>query len=177
MPGAAGGTFSRHFSCRPRQRRGYGFLLSGRTNGWIALNHWIRQGTQQTVPPYSKGSRYSTKSTESQKHASMNFLAVKSPHGELMALHFTDTELFDSPVLLEIAPEKLWHRVRGKCGITKPEFMSYYAGKATAFAIGVAESWLLESMVELSALRTEEILPPQVYRYLTACETTMLHGS
>jgi predicted transcriptional regulator len=79
--------------------------------------------------------------------------------------------------VLEMAPEKLWNRVRGKCGVTKSEFMSYYAGKTTAFAIGVAEAWLLESAVELSALRTEEILPPQGYRYLTAGETTTLLGS
>jgi predicted transcriptional regulator len=79
--------------------------------------------------------------------------------------------------VLEMAPEKLWLSVRGKCGITKAEFMTYYADKTTAFAIGVAEAWLLETAVELSELRTEEILPPQGYRYLTAMETTSLIGT
>lgn len=79
--------------------------------------------------------------------------------------------------LLEMAPEKLWPRIRGKCGVTKAEFTAYFEGKDTAFAIGVAEAWVLESPVELSKLRSEEILPPQGYRYLTNIETLSLLGN
>lgn len=81
---------------------------------------------------------------------------------------------FKVGAVLELPPEKLWLRVRGKCGVSKEEFMSYYAGKNTAFAIGVAEAWQLETTVGLKDLRTEEILPPQGYRYLTAGETSSL---
>jgi predicted transcriptional regulator len=79
--------------------------------------------------------------------------------------------------VLEMAPEKLWLRVRGKCGVTKAEFMAYYAEKTTAFAIGVAEAWLLDTAVQLRELRSERIIPPQGYRYLSVVETTALMGS
>lgn len=81
---------------------------------------------------------------------------------------------FKVSTVLEMPPEKLWLRVRGKCGVTRAEFMAYYCDKTTAFAIGVAEAWQLETAVGLNALRTEEILPPQGYRYLTAGEMASL---
>lgn len=79
--------------------------------------------------------------------------------------------------VLEMAPAKLWLRVRGKCGVTSTEFNEYYSEKSTAFAIGVTEAWQLETAVGLNALRKEEIVPPQGYRYLTVGETASLLGS
>lgn len=76
--------------------------------------------------------------------------------------------------VLEMEPEKLWPRVRGKCGVTKSEFMGYFAGKSVGFAIGVAEAWHLDAAVELSEMRTEEIVPPQGYRYLSAVQMESL---
>lgn len=67
---------------------------------------------------------------------------------------------FKVGAVLEMPPEKLWLRVRGKCGVTRAEFMTYYSEKSTAFAIGVAEAWQLETAVGLNKLRTEEIVPP-----------------
>lgn len=83
---------------------------------------------------------------------------------------------FKVGTVLEMPPEKLWRRIRGTCGVTKAEFMTYFADKTTAFAIGVEDAWLLESAVHLSALRTEDILPPQGYRYLSDGETSALLG-
>jgi len=84
---------------------------------------------------------------------------------------------FKVGAVLEMPPEKLWLRVSGKCGVTRAEFMTYYSEKSTAFAIGVAEAWQLETAVGLNKLRTEEIVPPQGYRYLTAGETASLLGN
>jgi predicted transcriptional regulator len=54
--------------------------------------------------------------------------------------------------------------------------MAYYAGKTVAFAIGILEAWHLDTAVQLSELRSERIIPPQGYRYLSVAETTSLMG-
>lgn len=79
--------------------------------------------------------------------------------------------------ILEDSPQRIWLRVRDSCSLTKSEFMSYYDGKSTAFAIQILEAWQLETAVQLRELRSEKIIPPQGYRYLTAVETTSLLGA
>lgn len=78
--------------------------------------------------------------------------------------------------VLEMSPERMWARVRAGSALTKAEFLSYYSGKTTAFAIGIAEAWRLETAVQLRELRSEQIIPPQGYRYLSIGETASLIG-
>ena len=76
--------------------------------------------------------------------------------------------------VLELSPEKLWPKVRGKCELSKAEFFSYYEGKSTAFAIGIDEAWSLETALDLGDLRSASIIPPQGYHYLSSDKTKAL---
>lgn len=78
--------------------------------------------------------------------------------------------------VMEMTPEKLWPVVKSSCALTKEEFFQYYEGKDVAFAIGIAEAWALANSVGLADLRTEKIIPPQGYRYLSNSEAVSLMG-
>ena len=116
-----------------------------------------------------------------EKHFELRKVRPKIDAGDLVLVYVTVPRCglegaFRVGTVLEMSPERLWPRVRGRCALTKAEFMAYYEGKTTAFAIGILEAWRLETTVQLSELRSEKIVPPQGYRYLSAGETTSLLG-
>lgn len=101
--------------------------------------------------------------------------------GDLVLIYVTSPRCrlegaFRVASVIEATPEKLWPKVKGKCSLTKSEFFSYYEGKTTAFAIAVDEAWTLETALDLRDLRSESIIPPQGYRYLTSDKTAALIG-
>lgn len=115
------------------------------------------------------------------KHFELRKVKPKVGTGDLVLVYVTSPRCclegaFRVGVVLEMSPEQLWPRVSSSCALTKDEFMAYYAGKTTAFALGILEAWRLDTAVQLSELRSERIIPPQGYRYLSGIETTTLMG-
>lgn len=115
------------------------------------------------------------------KHFELRKVKPKVESGDLVLVYVTSPRcslegVFRVGSVLEMPPEQLWPRVRSSCALTKSEFMDYYTGKTTAFAITILEAWRLDTPVQLSELRTERIIPPQGYRYLSAGETRSLMG-
>jgi predicted transcriptional regulator len=99
--------------------------------------------------------------------------------GDLVLVYVTSPRCrlegaFRVGTVLEMPPEKLWPKVRGKCALSKAEFCSYYEGKTAAFAIAISEAWTLETALDLGDLRSESIIPPQGYRYLSSEKTESL---
>lgn len=125
--------------------------------------------------------RYADAIFAGEKHFELRKVKPKVGAGDLVLVYVTMPRCglegaFRVGAVLEMSPERLWPRVRSGCALTKAEFMAYYEGKATAFAIGILEAWRLETIVQLSELRSEQIIPPQGYRYLSARETASLMG-
>ena len=116
-----------------------------------------------------------------EKHYELRKVKPKVEPGDLVLVYVTSPRCrlegaFLVGTVTEMSPQRLWHRVRSGSALTKAEFMAYYDGKANAYAIGILEAWRLETAVELSKLRSERIVPPQGYHYLSARETTTLLG-
>ena len=78
--------------------------------------------------------------------------------------------------VIEMPPEKLWSRVKDSCALSKTEFLRYYEGKEIGYAISIADAWQLETSRNLADLRSQAIIPPQGYRYLSAEATGTLMG-
>lgn len=115
------------------------------------------------------------------KHFELRKVRPKVESGDLVLVYVTSPRCslegaFRVGAVLEMSPEQLWPRVRATCALSKAEFMAYYDGKTTAFAIAILQAWRLDTAVQLSELRSERIIPPQGYRYLSAGETTSLMG-
>lgn len=116
-----------------------------------------------------------------EKHFEMRKVRPRVEPGDLVLVYVTSPRCrlegaFRVGSVLEMSPERMWPRVRSGSALSKAEFMTYYAGKTTAFAIGILEAWRLDTAVQLRELRSERIIPPQGYRYLSVGETTSLMG-
>ena len=92
-----------------------------------------------------------------------------SPH-KMMVGGFTVQQVIAKP------PTKLWRLVGAESGISKSEFMDYFEGASTAYAIEVENVWQLESPISLDILRRRMPLfhPPQVFRYLSPYQQRQL---
>lgn len=73
-------------------------------------------------------------------------------------------------------PRHLWKTVRKQCGISYPDFIAYFDGSTTAYAIEVKHVWLLNEQVPLGSLRSKKINPPQSYQYLHSSQVQLLCG-
>ena len=65
-------------------------------------------------------------------------------------------------------PARLWARFGKRSGISRIEFMDYFAGKLMAHAVLIKRAWRLNSAIALSSLRQESrgFHPPQSFRYV-----------
>jgi predicted transcriptional regulator len=71
---------------------------------------------------------------------------------------------FDVGEVIHEAPEQLWKQTCSFAGITKTEFMQYFANKEKGFAIKVREARKYSNSLCLSDLLLS--LPPQSFVYL-----------
>lgn len=74
------------------------------------------------------------------------------------------------------APSGLWRRFGSLSGLTRAEFMAYFACVDVGYAIQIGDAWKLESPVPLDVLRERmpDFHPPQVYRYLDRADRDRL---
>jgi predicted transcriptional regulator len=77
---------------------------------------------------------------------------------------------FDVEEVAVGAPSGMWTRVRGRCGITRAEFDSYYQAATRAVAIFLCNPRSLRRPIPLSELRRRMVgfHPPQSFCYLPA---------
>jgi predicted transcriptional regulator len=68
------------------------------------------------------------------------------------------------------SPEALWGRVRNAAGVTKAEYVAYFAGAANACAIWLGDVTAFEQAIPLRRLRERWpwFRPPQSYCYVRA---------
>ena len=71
---------------------------------------------------------------------------------------------FDIGEVFHEAPEQLWERTHIYAGITKRQFMEYFANQDKGFAIGVREARKYSNPLSLDDLMLS--LPPQSFIYL-----------
>ena len=76
--------------------------------------------------------------------------------------------------VLEGDPRDLWPVVGSLTDLTLDEYENYFSGAKTAFGIQIRDAWILPTPVDMSALRNEDILPPQSYRYLNSEQANRL---
>lgn len=71
--------------------------------------------------------------------------------------------------VISSSPQKLWPTVKGRAGITRAEFDTYFQGTSSAFAIELKRVQPLKEPVWLNTLRKllAGFHPPQSYRYLS----------
>lgn len=75
---------------------------------------------------------------------------------------------FEVAKVISDSPARLWTRIGKRSGITRVEFMDYFAGKTLAHAIQIKRAWKLDSAIALSSMRQESrgFHPPQSFRYV-----------
>jgi len=73
-------------------------------------------------------------------------------------------------------PDQLWQNVKDKAGLTRSEFEGYFAGAEKGFAIHLGAILELSPPLGLPDLRRlwPGLNPPQIYKYLTEQEFTLL---
>jgi predicted transcriptional regulator len=74
---------------------------------------------------------------------------------------------FDVDHVIEDTPEALWSRCGHAGGIGYDEFMAYYEGRDTGYAIAIGEITTLDHPLRLDDL-PEPVVAPQSYRRLDA---------
>lgn len=72
---------------------------------------------------------------------------------------------FDVERVIEDSPEALWERCGHAGGIEHEEFMAYYEGRDTGFAIEIAGTTTLDTPLRLDEL-PERVVAPQSFLHL-----------
>lgn len=77
------------------------------------------------------------------------------------------------------APEEMWEAFGGRTGVSREEFMAYYAGAAKAFVVELAGVRRLESPVGLARIRAAQpgFAPPQTARRLSGAALALLSSA
>jgi len=88
------------------------------------------------------------------------FVYVSSPIKSLLGA-FVVSSVLEKPLA------GLWNVVRNRAGISKSEFLNYYAGTESGVAIFIKDVWLLPKPIHLTDLRRQmkDFHPPQSFRY------------
>ena len=94
--------------------------------------------------------------------------------GDRVLIYVTAPEMsllggFEVSELLEDSATRLWRSVGTRSGLLRTDFMRYFEGCESAFAIGVRKKWRLPRGIGLNQLRKRVpgFLPPQSYWYLS----------
>ena len=75
---------------------------------------------------------------------------------------------------LQSSPSALWSDYRESTGVSHDEYEEYFAGRSQAFGLRLAEVERAQRPVELEALRTHGLEPPQSWRYLSSRQAMTL---
>lgn len=78
--------------------------------------------------------------------------------------------------VVEGSPKQLWVEIGSQSGVARSDFMKYFDGVATAYAIEIDDAWQLNSPLALHVLRQRMPMfhPPQVFRYLDSRQQRQL---
>ncbi|MGW5055677.1 hypothetical protein [Actinokineospora sp. NPDC004072] len=105
---------------------------------------------------------------------------VSAPPGTLIVLYAS------SPVMAVLglatladrhtaSPMTIWRKHRANVGISRAEFLDYFAGATHATALTIADPQPLAAPLTLAVLRSHaEFQPPQSYRYIAPADPAPL---
>lgn len=79
----------------------------------------------------------------------------------------------------QAAPQALWRSLGLECGVSKVEFMNYFAELDVATALKIGTRYRVQESVPLAAIRAiwPGFQPPQSYRYVEAEQAEALFGA
>jgi predicted transcriptional regulator len=118
--------------------------------------------------------RFATKLLDGEKTAELRRVRPRVGPGDWVLIYASSPmkALVAASVVEDVVegrPTWVWREARDRAAVTKREFISYFEGAITAFAIFLEQPKRLPAPVPLGSIRRNwpEFSPPQSYRYLT----------